>query len=235
MAVRRADMDPRDDELREWIDSIESVLDYRRPGAGQGACSGRCATTSPMRNVIVEDATLNTPYRNTIPLEQQPRLSRQHRDSSSASRTSTAGTPWPWCCVAMTAAPASAVTSAPTPRVPPCSRWACSTSSATRGPITAATWSASRRTARRASMRGLCSEGRLSVEQTRRNFRRELAPGGGLSSYPHPRNMPDFWASPCASMGLSTPSCIYQARFRQVPGEPRPETAKWRQGLELHR
>jgi pyruvate dehydrogenase E1 component len=55
-------------------------------------------------------------------------------------------------------------------------------------------------------------EGRLSVEQLK-NFRRELAPGGGLSSYPHPRNMPDFWASPCASMGLSTPSCIYQARF----------------------
>src|SRR5690606_39057243 len=45
------------------------------------------------------------------------------------------------------------------------------------------------------------------------NFRRELQPGGGLSSYPHPRNMPSFWMSPCASMGLSTPTCIYQARF----------------------
>ena len=55
-------------------------------------------------------------------------------------------------------------------------------------------------------------EGRL--DETRlRNFRRQLQPGGGLSSYPHPRLMPDFWQIPCASMGLSTPSAIYQARF----------------------
>ena len=55
-------------------------------------------------------------------------------------------------------------------------------------------------------------EGRLNVEHLR-NFRRELQPGGGLSSYPHPRLMPDFWQVPCASMGLSTPTVIYQARF----------------------
>jgi pyruvate dehydrogenase E1 component len=45
------------------------------------------------------------------------------------------------------------------------------------------------------------------------NFRRELAPGGGLPSYPHPRRLPGFWQMPTASMGLSTPSSIYQARF----------------------
>ena len=55
-------------------------------------------------------------------------------------------------------------------------------------------------------------EGRLSASQLE-NFRRELQPEGGLSSYPHPRNMPEFWQMPCASMGLSTPSGIYQARF----------------------
>jgi len=55
-------------------------------------------------------------------------------------------------------------------------------------------------------------EGRLS-EQRLKNFRRELGEGGGLSSYPHPRSMPDFWQVPNASMGLSTPSAIYQARF----------------------
>lgn len=55
-------------------------------------------------------------------------------------------------------------------------------------------------------------EGRLN-EQQLANFRRELQPGGGLSSYPHPRLMPDFWQMPNASMGLSTPSAIYQARF----------------------
>lgn len=55
-------------------------------------------------------------------------------------------------------------------------------------------------------------EGRLS-EQNLDNFRRELADGGGLPSYPHPRRMPDFWQLPSASMGLATPSAIYQARF----------------------
>ena len=55
-------------------------------------------------------------------------------------------------------------------------------------------------------------EGRLTVEQLE-NFRRELRPGGGLSAYPHPRNMPQFWQAPTASMGLSTVSAIYQARF----------------------
>jgi pyruvate dehydrogenase E1 component len=55
-------------------------------------------------------------------------------------------------------------------------------------------------------------EGRLSVDALR-NFRRQLAAGGGLPSYPHPRAMPDFWEVPSASMGLSTPTAIYQARF----------------------
>ena len=55
-------------------------------------------------------------------------------------------------------------------------------------------------------------EGRLSATQLR-NFRRELEPGGGLCSYPHPRSMPDFWQMQNPSMGLSTPSAIYQARF----------------------
>ena len=55
-------------------------------------------------------------------------------------------------------------------------------------------------------------EGRLS-ETHLKNYRQELGEGGGLSSYPHPRSMPDFWEVPNASMGLSTPAAIYQARF----------------------
>jgi pyruvate dehydrogenase E1 component len=57
-------------------------------------------------------------------------------------------------------------------------------------------------------------EGRLSSEQLE-NFRRELRPGGGLSSYPHPRLMPDFWEFPTVSMGLSPLMAIYQARFNR--------------------
>ncbi len=57
-------------------------------------------------------------------------------------------------------------------------------------------------------------EGRLSEEQLG-NFRRELQPGGGLSSYPHPWLMPDFWQFPTVSMGLGPIMSIYQARFNR--------------------
>ena len=55
-------------------------------------------------------------------------------------------------------------------------------------------------------------EGRLSEEKLN-NFRRELTPGGGLSSYPHPWLMPDFWRFPTVSMGLGPIMAIYHARF----------------------
>jgi len=57
-------------------------------------------------------------------------------------------------------------------------------------------------------------EGRLS-EKHLTNFRRELARGGGLSSYPHPWLMPDFWQFPTVSMGLGPIMAIYQARFNR--------------------
>jgi pyruvate dehydrogenase E1 component len=56
-------------------------------------------------------------------------------------------------------------------------------------------------------------EGRLSLEKLV-NFRRELKKGGGLSSYPHPFLMPDFWEFPTVSMGLGPIMAIYQARFK---------------------
>ncbi len=55
-------------------------------------------------------------------------------------------------------------------------------------------------------------EGRLT-ERHLENFRRELREGGGLSSYPHPWLMPDFWQFPTVSMGLGPILSIYQARF----------------------
>ena len=57
-------------------------------------------------------------------------------------------------------------------------------------------------------------EGRLSAAKLE-NFRRELKPGGGLSSYPHPWLMPDFWEFPTVSMGLSPLMAIYQARYNR--------------------
>ncbi|MBP3863164.1 MAG: pyruvate dehydrogenase (acetyl-transferring), homodimeric type, partial [Pseudomonas sp.] len=54
-------------------------------------------------------------------------------------------------------------------------------------------------------------EGRISEEQMN-NFRQEVD-GQGLSSYPHPWLMPDFWQFPTVSMGLGPIQAIYQARF----------------------
>lgn len=54
-------------------------------------------------------------------------------------------------------------------------------------------------------------EGRISEEQLI-NFRREVD-GNGLSSYPHPKLMPEFWQFPTVSMGLGPITAIYQARF----------------------
>lgn len=56
-------------------------------------------------------------------------------------------------------------------------------------------------------------EGTVSIEQMR-NFRRELG-GDGLSSYPHPWLMPGFWQFPTVSMGLCPIMAIYQARFNK--------------------
>ncbi len=70
-------------------------------------------------------------------------------------------------------------------------------------------------------------EGRLS-EKHLENFRHELREEPGLSSYPHPWLMPDFWQFPTVSMGLGPICAIYQARFLKylenrgiIPHSPR--------------
>ena len=71
-------------------------------------------------------------------------------------------------------------------------------------------------------------EGRLPAEKLQ-NFRRELNPGGGLASYPHPWLMRDFWEFPTVSMGLSPIMAIYQARFSRYledRGLKKPSDAK---------
>jgi pyruvate dehydrogenase E1 component len=57
-------------------------------------------------------------------------------------------------------------------------------------------------------------EGRISVPQMEA-FRRELESTGGLSSYPHPWLMPDYWEFPTVSMGLGPLTAIYQAKFNR--------------------
>ncbi len=57
-------------------------------------------------------------------------------------------------------------------------------------------------------------EGRITEDQLV-NFRRELQPTKGLSSYPHPYLMPDFWQYPTVSMGLGPIMSIYHARYNR--------------------
>lgn len=71
-------------------------------------------------------------------------------------------------------------------------------------------------------------EGRITEDKLI-NFRRELREGGGLSSYPHPWLMQDFWEFPTVSMGLGPLMAIYQARFNRYledRGLKKPNDAK---------
>ena len=70
-------------------------------------------------------------------------------------------------------------------------------------------------------------EGRLSADQLD-GFRQEKShAGGGLSSYPHPRLMPEFWQFPTVSMGLGPINAIYQAQFnRYLSGRGFTDTAE---------
>ncbi len=210
MAVRRSDLERSDEELREWVESIESVLRTEGPERAKALFRAvRDYLTDA--HVIVEDATLNTPYRNTIPLEQQPAYPGNIELEQRIENINR------WNAMAMVLRGYDSGTGVG-------GHIGTYASGATmlevglnhffrnQGPDYGGDL---------VSIQAHCSpgiyaraflEGRLSAGQLQ-NFRRELQPGGGLSSYPHPRNMPSFWVSPCASMGLSTPSCIYQARF----------------------
>jgi hypothetical protein len=105
----------------------------------------------------------------------------------------------------------SAATSAPSRRWRPCSAPASTTSGTPRARTMAATASTSRATVSPGIYARAYLEGRITEEQLL-NFRQEVD-GKGLSSYPHPKLMPEFWQFPTVSMGLGPLMAIYQARF----------------------
>ena len=73
-------------------------------------------------------------------------------------------------------------------------------------------------------------EGRVSEKQLR-NFRRELKPGGGLSSYPHPWLMPEFWGVPHRVHGHRAHQCDLPGAVHALPGGPRAQAGVRFQGL----
>jgi pyruvate dehydrogenase E1 component len=210
MASRRAKTVASDIELQEWLESMESLL--RLEGTERAKAVFRAVRDFLTdENVIVEDATLNTPYRNTIPLEEQPAYPGEIELEARIENILR------WNAMAMVLKGYDSGTgvgghigtyaSAATMMEVGLNHFFRNKSEDYGGDLISIQAHAAPGVYARAFLEGRLSAGQLS------NFRRELGTGGGLSSYPHPRNMPDFWQSPCASMGLSTPSCIYQARF----------------------
>ena len=198
-------------ETQEWIDSLEWVIQH---GGHERVAQLLDALESYARHKGVPlPFAAHTPYINTIP-PSSSRRSRATARSSGASRASSAGTRWRWSCGRTRTPTASAGTSRPTPRRRRCTKSASTTSSAARARRRAATWSTSRGTPRRASTRGRSSKAG-STESSSRTSAANCAEGGGLSSYPHPWLMPDFWQFPTVSMGLGPIMAIYQARFNR--------------------
>ena len=116
-------------------------------------------------------------------------------------------------CTARSApASRSAATSRPTRRPPPSTRSASTTSSAARTTPAAATRSSSRATPPPAPTPAPSSRAGSATDQLD-GFRQEKSHApDGLSSYPHPRLMPEFWQFPTVSMGLGPINAIYQAQ-----------------------
>jgi len=191
MSTNPADISTDDIELEEWLESIESVL--RIEGPDRAKVIFRALRDYLARsNVVVDDATLNTPYRNTIPLSEQPPYPGDIEIEDRLENIVR------WNAMAMVLRGYDSGTGVGVFR---------KRSERYGGDLVNVQAHAATGIYARAFL-----ERRLTRKQLE-NYRRELQAGGGLSSYPHPRNMPDFWQMPCASMGLSTPSAIYQARF----------------------
>ncbi len=197
-------------ELAEWLESMESLLQADGPERAKTIFRALRDYLTDV-NVVVNDAVLNTPYRNTIPLEDQPAYPgnieiEQHLENILR-----------WNAMAMVLQGYDSGTgvgghigtyaSAATIIEVGLNHFFRLRSDEYGGDLISVQAHASPGVYARSLL-----DGSLTREQVG-NFRRELQSGGGLSSYPHPHNMPDYWQMPCASMGLSTPAAIYQARF----------------------
>ncbi|MGE0625064.1 MAG: pyruvate dehydrogenase (acetyl-transferring), homodimeric type [Pseudomonadales bacterium] len=197
-------------EAQEWLEAMDDVLKERGP-EGARTLMRQLQSHLSHRGLVLTDAALNTPYKNTIDVREQPRY------PGNIELETRIGNIIRWNAVAMVLR-------------------AYDSGSGVGGHIATYLSAATMmevgfnhvfraksehyggdqvhfqaHTAPGVYARAFL-EGRLGERQLD-NFRRELAEGGGLPSYPHPRRLPWFWQMPTASMGLSTPSAIYQARF----------------------
>ena len=204
----RADSDP--DDTSAWLESFDTVLRSQGPGRGRYLLAR--LIEYGFSNGITLPFTANTPYVNTIPLEDQP-MYPGDRDIERRIRSIIR-----WNAMAMVVRAnrlyaglgghISTFASAATLFEVGFNHFFRAHSDHGTGDHVYFQGHASPGVYARAYL-----EGRLSAAQLHA-FRREVS-DTGLSSYPHPWLMPDFWEFPTVSMGLSPISSIYQARFNR--------------------
>ena len=197
-------------EQREWLEALGDVLDIRGEQAAKTLLLSLQHHLS-RQGVVLTDAALNTPYKNTIDLKDQPHYPGDIELEIRIANIIR------WNAVAMVlqafdsgsgvGGHIATYLSAATMMEVGLNHVFRAGSAPGEGDQVHFQPHTSPGVYARAYL-----EGRLTETQLR-NFRRELGVGGGLPSYPHPRRLPWFWLMPSASMGLSTPCAIYQARF----------------------
>ena len=197
-------------EMHEWVESLQAVKDSYSEREVKELLR-ELQNFALSHGISLSEATLNTPYRNTIPLSEQPSYPGDIEMESKIENIIR------WNAMAM-------VLQAYDLGEGLGGHIATYASTATMTEVTLNHFVKSRSEDYQGDMfniqahssPGIYSraflEGRLSIEEIG-NFRRELQKEGGLPSYPHPRRRPELWPSPTASMGLSGVSSIYYARF----------------------
>ncbi len=198
-------------EIREWLDSLDYVLNNGSPGRAGRLLQHLQAHTERAGEKVPFSAT--TPYCNTIPADKQP----PYPGSQETERRIKSLVRWNALAMVVRAnrleegigGHISTYASAATLYEVGFNHFFRGGTKEQEGDIIFFQGHATPGIYARAFL-----EGRLPVEKLE-NFRRELKAGGGLSSYPHPWLMPDFWEFPTVSMGLGPIMAIYQARFNR--------------------
>jgi pyruvate dehydrogenase E1 component len=208
-ATRTAPVKPDFDEIAEWLEAFDQLV--RQEGSSQGTVLLDALAQRARESGVEVPSKLNTPYRNTIPVEDEvpyPGDREIERRVKSLIR---------WNAMAMVhrqnkedagiGGHISTYSSLAALLEVGFNHFFHATYGDQPGDFVYFQGHASPGVYSRAFLEGRLTEDHL------RNFRHELRDTPGLSSYPHPWLMPDFWSFPTVSMGLGPINAIYQARF----------------------
>jgi len=202
--------DPDPEETREWIESLDAVL--ARQGSSRATELLRAVMVQAWARGIVPVLPLNTPYVNTIPVEQEPAFPGDEAMEKRIRRIIR------WNAVVMVHGANvrySGIGGHLSTYASSASLYEVGFNHFFRGDEDG---QGDQIFFQGHAAPGVYSraflEGRLTVDQIE-HFRREARRGAGLPSYPHPRLLPDFWQFPTVSMGLGPIGAIYQARLNR--------------------